>query len=151
MGRKWISENPASAFRVPKEISVEKKLYEKEELERIAWAIPSFPKNGVYGEDNRERIRAFVAVLRWTGLRIRDVVQLKKSAIRGEFIILRTHKNQKPIKLPLHPEIKEALEKMGNGSEYFFWSGEGNPKSCVGYWQRTFRRLSVLAEVHIHA
>src|SRR5208283_3368996 len=57
----------------------------------------------------------------------------------------------KPIKLPLHPEIKEGLEGLGNGSEFFFWSGVGNPKSCVGDWQRTFRRLSVLAGVHIHA
>jgi integrase len=37
------------------------------------------------------------------------------------------------------------------GYEYFFWSGEGNPKSCVGDWQRTFRRLGVVAGVHIHA
>jgi integrase len=151
VGRKWISDNPASALRPPKEVSIEKKPYEKAELERIAWAIPLFPRNGIYGEANCERIRAFVAVLRWTGLRIRDVVQLQKSAIRGDFIVLRTHKNQKPIKLPLHPEIKEALAEVGNGSEYFFWSGLGNPKSCVGDWQRTFRRLSAIAGVHIHA
>jgi hypothetical protein len=43
----------------------------------------------------------------------------------------------------------EALAKM-NGVEYFFWSGEGNPKSCVGDWQRTFRRLGAVAGVHTH-
>ena len=57
-------------------------------------------------------------------------------------------KNQTPIKLPLHPEIRASLEKVGKGREYFFWSGEGNPKSCVGDWQRTFRRLSALAGVN---
>ena len=151
IGRKWIEDNPASALRVPKETSVEKKPYEKAELEKIAWAIPLFPDKGIYRESNKARIGAFVAVLRWTGLRIRDVVQLKKSQVEGERIVLRTHKNQRPVKLILHPDVKMGLESVKNPGDYFFWSGLGNPKSCVGDWQRTFRRLSKLAGVHIHA
>jgi integrase len=92
-----------------------------------------------------------VLVLRWTGLRIRDAVQLKRSAVQGERIILRTHKNQKPIKLVLHPSAKEALLNVVNSGDYFFWSDLGNPKSCVRDWQRTLRRLGQLAGVHIHA
>ncbi len=148
--RRWIESNPASALRPPKEISIEKKPYDDNELEKIAWAIPLFPIKGIYGENNRERIRAFVSVLRWTGLRIRDVVQLKRSAVDEEFITVRTHKNGKPVQLPVHPEMLEALSMM-KGYEYFFWSGTGNPKSCVGDWQRTLRRLGVVAGVHIHA
>lgn len=148
--RKWIETNPASSLRAPKEISIEKKPYDTGELEKIAWAIPLFPIKGIYGEDNRERIKAFVSVLRWTGLRIRDVVELKRSAIDEKFITVRTHKNGKSVQLPVHPEMVEALSNM-NGVEYFFWSGGGNPKSCVGDWQRTFRRLGVIAGVHIHA
>jgi integrase len=147
--RKWIETNPASSLRAPKEISIEKKPYDTAELEKIAWAIPLFPRKGIYGEDNRERIKAFVSVLRWTGLRIRDVVELKRSSIDEKFITVRTHKNGKPVQLPVHPEMVEALAKM-NGVEYFFWSGEGNPKSCVGDWQRTFRRLGAVAGVHTH-
>ena len=150
VARKWCVDNPASALRPPKETSIEKKPYDDNELEKIAWAIPLFPIKGIYGEDNRERIRAFVSVLRWTGLRIRDVVQLKRSAVDDKYITVRTHKNGKPVQLPVHPEMLEALSKM-KGYEYFFWSGEGNPKSCVGDWQRTFRRLGVVAGVHIHA
>jgi integrase len=81
-------------------------------------------------------------VLRWTGLRIRDVVQLKRNQLFNEYITLRTHKNQKAVRLPLHTEILQALEVLGAGHEYVFWSGEGNAKSCVGDWQRTLRRLS---------
>lgn len=148
--RKWIADNPASSLKAPKETTIEKKPYDATELERIAWSIPVFPIKGIYGEKNKDRIAAFVAVLRWTGLRIRDVVQLKPSMVADGFITLRTHKNGKPVKLPVHSEMKSALEKLGCG-EYFFWSGEGNPKSCVGDWQRTLRRLSVLSGVHIHA
>jgi site-specific recombinase XerD len=151
VSRKWIAENPASEIAPPKEISVERKPFEKDELEKISWAIPLFPSKGIYREDNRARIKAFVAVLRWTGLRIRDVVQLKKSQVEGERIVLRTHKNQKSVKLVLHPDAKLGLESVKNPGDYFFWSGLGNPKSCVGDWQRTFRRLSKLAGVHIHA
>ncbi len=148
--RKWCVDNPASALRPPKETAIEKKPYDNNELEKIAWAIPLFPIKGIYGEENRERIKAFVSVLRWTGLRIRDVVQLKRSAVDDKFITVRTHKNGKPVQLPVHPEMQEALSKM-RGDEYLFWSGAGNPKSCVGDWQRTLRRLGVIAGVHVHA
>jgi integrase/recombinase XerD len=144
--RGWIDSNPAKGLKPPKETKIDVKPYEASELERIAWAIPLFPSKGIYGEKNRERISAFVAVLRWTGLRIRDVVQLEQSAVADGFITLRTQKNGKPVKLPLHPEIE-----LPESGRYFFWSGEGNPKSCVGDWQRTLRRLSKISGVHIHA
>jgi integrase len=145
--RGWITQNPARGLRPPKEIDIAVKPFEPAELEKIQWSIPLFPTKGIYGEANRERISAFIAVLRLTGLRIRDVVQLKRSAVAENYITLRTQKNGKPVKLPLHPDINLSSLK----GEYFFWSGEGNPKSCVGDWQRTLRRLGEVAGVHIHA
>jgi hypothetical protein len=71
LDRDWIAKNPAKALKPPKEIAIVTKPYDEWEIEKIAWAIPLFPRKGIYGEDNRERIKAFVAVLRWTGLRIR--------------------------------------------------------------------------------
>ena len=149
--RVWFRKNPAAGLKYPKEISIEKKPYEKEELELISRAIPLFPAKRIYGEENKARIDAFVKVLRWTGLRIRDVVQLKRSQVAKGHIILRTHKNQKPVKLVLHPDAVKALEEIKNGGEYYFWSGLGKQKSCVGDWQRTLRRLGEIAGVHIHA
>jgi integrase len=147
--RGWIEKNPAKVLKPPKEQAVVVKPYDKTELEKIAWATDLFPIKGIYGEQNRKRLKGFIAVLRWTGLRIRDVVQLQPYQIVGDFIILRTHKNQKPVKLLLHDDAKEALKECVG--EYFFWSGLGNPKSCVGDWQRSFRRLSELAGVKITA
>jgi integrase len=46
---------------------------------------------------------------------------------------------------------KSRTGKAGQTGEYFFWSGSGNPKSCVGDRQRTLRRLGAIAGVHIHA
>jgi integrase len=149
--RGWIAENPAKSLKPPKDVKIEVKPYEKRELENIAWAIDLFPDKGIYGEQNKKRLRAFIAVLRWTGLRIRDVVQLRHSQVDEKFITLRTHKNQKPVKLLMHKEVKEALGSNSNVEEYFFWSGLGNTKSCVGDWQRSLRRLSEIAGVHLHA
>jgi integrase len=149
--RDWIAKNPASGLRPPKETAIEKKPYDIEELKKIAEAVMVFPIKGIYGEENRTRIMAFISVLRWTGLRIRDVVQLRRSQVFNEYIVLRTHKNGSFVRLPLHPDVLAALEKISQDQPYIFWSGEGNPKSCVGDWQRTLRRLGAIAGVHIHA
>jgi integrase len=149
--RDWIAKNPAKGLKLPKETVVRVKPYEPYELEKIEWAIPLFPAKGIYGERNRDRIRAFVAMLRWTGLRIRDIVQLKWSRMDGKYLIVRTQKNGKAVKLPLHEEIISSLEKIPQTGEYVFWSGEGNAKSAVGDWQRTLRRLGEVAGVHVHA
>jgi site-specific recombinase XerD len=144
--RKWIKESPSKDLAAPREKGIDVKPFTSEELERIHWAIPLFPKKGIYREGNSARIKSFVNCLRWTGLRIRDVVQLKRTAVADGYITLRTQKNGKPVRLPIHRDIDFPA-----GGEYFFWSGEGNPKSCVGDWQRTLRRLSALSGVHIHA
>jgi hypothetical protein len=111
--RKWLTDNPAKGLRPPKETAIEKKPYDNDELEKITWAIPLFPIKGIYGEENRERIKAFISVLRWTGLRIRDVVQLKRSAVDEHYITVRTHKNGKPVQRPVHPELKRYQKCAG--------------------------------------
>jgi integrase len=148
--REWITKNPAGALKLPRELSVERKPYEASELKKIEAAIGKFPAWGLYGEGNRDRVRAFVSVLRWTGLRIGDAVQLDRKKVHGGKITLRTAKNGKLVRIPIHPEVEAALEKMGKG-QYFFWSGEGKIKSCVSDWQRTLSRLGKVAKIHIHA
>jgi integrase len=147
--RGWCGRNPAKPLRPPKESVIVKKPFDTWELEKIEWAVPLFPIKGIYGEVNRERIKALIAVLQFTGLRIGDVVKLRRGEVQAGFLTIRTHKNGKPVQLPVHPSITEALMKMPE-REYFFWSGEGNYKSCVGDWQRTLRRLGKIAGVHIH-
>jgi hypothetical protein len=78
-------------------------------------------------------------------LRIRDVVCLKRALVKGNRIVLRAHKNKKMVSIPLHPEIASALKELGGKGEYFFWSGLGTPKSAVSDWQRTLKRLGMVA------
>jgi integrase len=149
VNREWIEKSPAKSLKMPKIDDIEIKPYEKDELQRIMRAIDKFPNWGIYGEKNRDRVRAFVAILRWTGMRIGDAIQLDSSKIVDGQIILRTEKNGKRVSIPAHPEIVSALEEM-NG-RYFFWSGNGTIHSAVTDWWRTLKRLGKVAHIKVHA
>ena len=53
--------------------------------------------------------------------------------------------------MPLPPHVVEALEDIPPGPKpnprYFFWSGNGDPKSAVADWQRSYRRLFKSADI----
>jgi hypothetical protein len=66
MPRKWITDNPCLGIEKPPIVEIPRKPFEKDELEKIEWAITIFPIKGIYGEQNRARLAAFITVLRWT-------------------------------------------------------------------------------------
>ena len=61
------------------------------------------------GPYERLRARAITLLLRRTALRISDVAGLEKNRIHDGQIFLRTAKNAKPVKLPLHPDLQPPL------------------------------------------
>jgi integrase len=98
----------------------------------------------------RARVRAFILVLRYSGLRISDVVKLPRAAVNDDRVLLRTLKIGATVHLPLPPSVVEVLKQIENGSPYYFWSGNGELKVAVGGWQRTITRLFKLAGVKGH-
>jgi integrase/recombinase XerD len=89
--------------------------------------------------------------MRWSGLRIRDAVTLERHRLHGESLLLYQAKTGTPVYVPLPPFVIEALQALPPGPKpnatYFFWSGNGNPKSVVADWQRSYRRLFELANI----
>jgi len=148
--REWIEKNPAKFLKLPKVDNLDVKPYETSELQKVMSAIDNYPSWGIYGEKNRDRVRAFVSVLRWTGMRIGDAVQLDASKIVNGQVILRTEKNGKRVSIPAHPEILAALNELEHGI-YYFWSGNGTIHSATTDWWRTLKRLGKVAKVHVHA
>jgi hypothetical protein len=54
--------------------------------------------------------------------------------------------------VPLPSSVLNALDAL-NATNYYFWSGASTKKSCVGDYQRAFKKLYELAEVkngHAH-
>jgi hypothetical protein len=92
-------------------------------MEKILWATEVYPNKGIYGVDTGRRIRAFVDLLRYSGLRIRDAATLSRDKLHENKLLLYTQKTGQPVWLPLPKKIAEELEALNLGGKYFFWSG----------------------------
>ena len=149
----WMHANPAKAIKPPIAHHRPTLPVTNEDFEKILWACDLFPANGIYGEGNRTRIKAFVLTLRYSGLRIRDVALLSDDKLKGHKLHLYSAKTKVPVYIPLPDFVVKELHKAGElrSGKYFFWSGNGDVKSCVNDWQRSLARLSELAGVKFHA
>jgi site-specific recombinase XerD len=152
VGMKWVDENPAAMLRPPRFHQTPTLPFTEEEWAAILAAVERYPTRNSYGIDSRARLRAFLLVLRYSGLRIRDVVCLLRDRIQDGKLMLYTQKTGQAVFVPLPPVVTEALDTCAGG-RLPFWSGSGNPKSAVADWQRSLRRLFKLAGVesgHAH-
>ena len=88
----------------------------------------------------------------YSGLRIRDAITLSRNRIQDDKLFLYTAKTGTAVYCPLPPFVVKALDAIP-ASTYFFWTGLSKPKSAVGDWQRSLKRLLILAGVpdgHAH-
>ena len=83
----------------------------------------------------------------YTGLRIRDVVCLRRDVVRGNRLFLRTAKTGTDVYCPLPPAVLDALAAIPMKDKYYFWSGVSKPKSAVGDYQRALSTLFESAKV----
>jgi integrase len=102
------------------------------------------------------RIRALSELMRWTGLRIRDAVTLEKARLQQDpetgmwSVMVYQKKTGDPVYCPIPPHVTALLRTVpasqkGNTNEkYFFWTGNGDPKTVVSNWQRSYAKLFVM-------
>jgi integrase/recombinase XerD len=121
------------------------------EMEKILWATDLDPIQGIDGEKNRIRVRAFVNLPRYSGLRIRDAVTLSRDRLTGSKLLMYTQKTGTPVYLPLPESVVKELSEMNPLGKYFFWSGNGLAKSAVADWQRSLAKVFKLAGIKGHA
>jgi integrase len=135
----WIKQNPAASVKPPKVTQSPTMPFSREEMTRILDACDS------YG-GNKERIRAFVLTMRFTGLRIGDAIRLSKSQVSDGKVFVRTAKTGQAVTVPVPPQVVKALEKADSGSERYFWTG-ANIRSAVSNWSRYLGRVFELADI----
>jgi integrase/recombinase XerD len=143
---KWITDNPALGLSSIKADVRPAVPFTKDEFLKIVQSCEQFGKT----EEQRVRLRAMVLLLRWSGLAIRDAVTLERSALTDDDrLILRRAKTGVNVMLPLQPQVALMLRHMvkNPNARYFFWSGNGLPKSAVADWQRALRRLFKIADL----
>jgi integrase/recombinase XerD len=143
----WIPTNPASRLKPPKITEPPTAPLLKEQVDSILKACDGYPDKA-----NAIRLRALVHLLRYSGLRIRDAVTLPRNRVQGDKLFLFTAKTGTPVYCPLPPVVMNALNAIPD-STYYFWTGLSKPKSAVGDWQRSLKRLFELGGVpdaHAH-
>jgi len=151
----WMQDNPAKKLKNPKVTNSPTLPFSQQQMIQILAACESYPDNyGKLGQANAKRLRAFVLVLRYAGLRIRDTVTLGCDRLAGNKLFLYTAKTGVPVWCPVPDFVVAALESCPKSTaNYFFWTGESEPKSAVGDWQRSLRKLFTLAGIpdgHAH-
>jgi integrase/recombinase XerD len=148
MRMKWLSENPMKSLHPPKVKQDPTLPFAADEVNAIVSACDRFPLKGIYGEGNRKRLRAMVLLLRYSGLRIRDAATLRRDRLQNGKLLLYMQKTGVPVFVPLPPHAVAALDDTPNvHSNFFFWSGNGLPKTTVADWQRSLRKLFEIAGV----
>jgi integrase/recombinase XerD len=143
----WLPTNPAKVIKPPKVDDPPTLPYSKDVLPRVLQACDKYPamKHAV-------KLRALVLLLRYSGLRITDAVTLQKHRVQDGVLTLRTEKTGTDVRVPLPKVALDALAATPTGN-YYFWSGRGKKKSCVGNYQRAFKALYELAGIengHAH-
>lgn len=136
----WIKQNPAVSVKAPKVTHSPTLPFSREEMKRILAAC------GEYG-GNKDRIKAFVLTMRYTGLRIADAIRLSKGQVSSGKVFVRTAKTGQAVTVPVPPDVLTALAKIENGSDRYFWTGK-NMRSAVSNWSRYLSRIFELAKIN---
>jgi integrase len=113
----WISPNPAKEVKRPGVKPKPKEPYTQEEVIQILLACHKLGQASY----ERDRARAIILLLRYTGLRISEVATLARDRVREDRIYLYRMKNGKPVFLPIPAFLREALDSLptpkGHGGE----------------------------------
>lgn len=143
----WLAENPAKKLRQPIIDPPQTIPFTDDEFQKILAATYRYKDSGgKTGQANASRLRAFVLVMRWAGLRIQDTLQLRCDEVHDGTVVLR--QAGVDVRVPVPPEVISALERCPRSPrEYFFWTGESTILSRVGDWHRSLSTLFDLAGI----
>jgi integrase/recombinase XerD len=150
----WLRENPTATMGRVIAKHVPTDYFTADEYKRIIGAtyrLGEYAERSWAPEKRGIRIRALTELMRWSGLRIRDAVTLECGRLVENKLMLYQAKTGTPVFVPLPPHVADLLRSIPPGLKpnpnYFFWSGNGLPKTFVANWQRAYRRLFNVADL----
>jgi integrase len=151
----YLRKNPMEALTKPKTPElVPTDYFRPEEFDEIVDATYVYDYGG--GNDCQSRaprLRALTLLMRWSGLSILDAVSLERDRLSenedgDDQIFLYRAKTNVPVYVVIPPDVAELLRSLPNENpRYFFWSGNGDPRSAAKAFQRSYWKLFKLANI----
>lgn len=153
--REYIAKNPATLLSPIRGKQIPKAPFTDQEVRQLLAAIPRLGvgHDGGYNMGYyHERIRLFTLVLLYTGLRISDVIKLRRDSIDWAtgYLTLRTTKSQTPVKIKLPANLVVDLSRFpAEDPSYIFFNGR-NLTTNASRYRYTLQRLGELTKIHCH-
>jgi integrase len=140
---RWCEDNPAAEVRMPENDTAPTMPYTQAEVTALLAACERYGQSAAH----RDRARALVLLLLYSGLRIGDVMMMRRDRIdwRSGRLILRTQKTGVRVSVKLPSHVIAALDRLPKG-EYLFWRG-GRGSTAQSTARVTLHRLAKLAGV----
>ena len=118
-----------------------------QQFEELMEAISHYDGDRRRDEDRfGVELKALCLVMRWTGLRITDVLMLPRMALVGNRLTLKTQKTRAYTTPVLPDHVVDALRAIpprpGVHPDYFFWSLKSSPHSLGNRWADRIRFLN---------
>lgn len=144
----WVGDNVATRIRNVNICDTEPVPFSVEQYDALLAAThdEGAAAEGTTGSLQSRRIRAFIKLLRWSGLRVGDAACLPRSQLRGDSLQLNGYQHGlTPFKILLPRDTVNELRGVPRGRStdprYFFWSGRSKRKSEVATWERRFAKV----------
>ena len=138
----WIEKNPATGIKGPKVKDKPTLPFTEEEVIRILAATID------------HRLKTFIMVLCYTGIRIGDVSLLTTEQVSDGKIFLYTQKTGTPVWIPIPSFLQDALARLPLRGNYYFLAGDSTKRETVPkWWSKRLKELFAVAKVpngHAH-
>jgi len=152
-----IRTNPMESLSKPKTPdTVPTDYFRPDEFKKIINATDRYDYGG--GNDCRDRqtrLRALTLLMRWAGFSILDATKLERNRLSksedgDNQIFLYRAKTGVPVYVVIPREVANILRSLPNSNpRYFFWSGNGDPRSAAKAFQRSYWKLFKLAKIEL--
>lgn len=148
--RSWMPENWAKKVKPPRVDLAPTMPFTEEEITAILDACDRL------GTDDpsklewvRQRARAAILTLLYSGLRISDMTKLERKRVdfATRKLLLKIMKTRESLYVKLHQDACDALAALPETGRYFFWTGQGDLITAVKNMRRTIDRVLKLAGV----
>ena len=149
----YIVKNPAQDLDSIPEDKEKTDPFESDEMRKIFAALPNITDEYERrGDSIAKQTKAFVYVMRYTGMTIGDTTTLEKSHVSGCRIRTYRKKTGEDVYGKVPQFVIDAMNEAPHDSQkYFFWTGEGDSHTRTNKWGERLQRLFVLAGVKVVA